>query len=65
MVVLPGVDGRGEAGVVDGGHARVRGGPGHQAGYVLRAAVGVGPGGGKLLRHSGRECQVGRRHRYG
>ena len=41
MVVVPALNGGGEAGAIDGGNARVGGGPRHLAGYVLRAAVGV------------------------
>ena len=47
MVVLPGIDGGGEAGAINSGHTRARGRPRDLAGQVLRAAIGISPGGGE------------------
>ena len=50
MVDVPVPTRRGQAGGGDGGDRRGGRGPGHLAGQVLRRAVGVGAGGGELLR---------------
>ena len=42
-----GIDGSGEAGAINSGHTRARGRPRDLARQVLRAAIGIGPGGGE------------------
>ena len=59
----PGAHARGQPRGVDGGHARLRGGPRHLAGEVLRGTVRVGPSRCELLRRSPQDRRIRRRHR--
>ena len=60
-----GIDGGGEAGAINSGHTRARGRPRDLASQVLRAAIGISPGGGEWLRGPRRNRGGGRCHRNG